>query len=126
MAKTQSLAELEFMEYRKLKEILDYSPSNGLYEELMRREDAVLKTINRVVDHSNKRELEAKEILNVPLSKLGSHFARTVYEMFDDLTNAKTAKEMTNVFTNKTDRVICAGAFIVCVAVFLFFVSVTN
>ena len=126
MPQGQPLAELEFMEYNKLKQLLDYSPSSGLYEELMQREDAVLKTINRVVDHSNKRELEAKEVLNMPLSKLARHFYATVYATFDDLTNAKEGKDMLAALTKTTDRVICAGAAIVFVALFMFFVSITN
>ena len=126
MARTQSLAELEFMDYKKLKEILDYAPSSGMYDELMRREDTVLKTINRVVDHSNKRELEAKEIVNMPLAQVASVFYRTIYEMFDDITNAKTTNDLKDVFKNRTERIICAGGFVVFVALFLYFVSITN
>jgi hypothetical protein len=126
MAQTQSLAELEFMEYRKLKELLDYSPSNGLYEELMKREASVLKTVNRLVDHSNKRELEAKELMSMPLGTVGALFYKTVYEMFDELTNVKTTNDVVEVFKHKTDRLIFAGVAIVVLAIFMFFVTVTN
>jgi hypothetical protein len=126
MAQTRSLAELEFMEYRKLKELLDYSPSNGLYEELMKREASVLKTVNRIVDHSNKRELEAKELLNLPMGKIGAMFYKNMYEMFDEMTNVKTTDDVVAMFKGKTDRMIYAGAAIVIVSLFLYFVSITN
>lgn len=126
MAQRRSLAELEFMEYRKLKELLEYSPSNGLYEELMKREASVLKTVNRIVDHSNKRELEAKELLNIPMGKIGAMFYKSMYEMFDEMTNVKTTDDVVAMFKGKTDRMIYAGAAIVIVSLFLYFVSITN
>lgn len=121
-----SLASQEFMEYDKLKQMLDYAPSNGMYEELMAKEASVLDTINRVVDHSNKRQIEADELVNVPAKELAQRFGSTVKDMYDELYGVKTGRDFVEVFTKSSDRWIYAGFVIVCVSLFLYFVSVTN
>lgn len=124
--RASSLARQEFMEYDQLKAMLDYAPSNGMYEALMDKEEAVLKTINRVVDHSNKKQIEGEEALNVPIRELGRRFGVTAKDMYLELYSVKDAKDVLAVFTKSSDRWIYIGAIIVLVALFLYFVSVTN
>ena len=114
------------MEYDQLKALLDYAPSNGMYETLMAKEKEVLNTINRVVDHSNKKQIEGKEVVNIPLKELAHKFGLTCKDMYSELYEVKTARDFIDVFLKKSDRSIYFGFLIVCVALFLYFVSVTN
>ena len=114
------------MEYDKLKQMLDYHPSNGIYEDLMVKEADVLKTINRVVDHSNKIQLESNEVVNIPLRDLTNRFGVTMKDMFNELFAVQDAKALSLVFTKSTERLIYTGAAVVLLALFLYFISVTN
>lgn len=121
----RDLSKREFMDYKQLKELLDYTPTNGMYEELMKKETDVLRTINRVVDYSNKKELEAQEMINMPASRMYKHLGTTLYTLFNDLFEAKDAKDIVAAF-RAPDRIVCSGIVVVLVALFLFFVSISN
>jgi hypothetical protein len=124
--KTSTLVQQEYMEYDKLKALIEYSPSNGMYEDLMAKESAVLETVNRVVDHSNKRELEAKEVMNMPVRQLVGRFGSSMKDMFLESFQVKEPKDVVTLFTKDTSRIIYMGAALVCLALFLYFVTISN
>ncbi len=122
---SKELAKQEFMEYSQLKELLDYGPTNGIYEELMKKEENVLKTINRLVDRSNQKQLESEEIINMSFTDLYKHFNTDVYKMFNELFEVKTTDDLRKFFKD-AKRSIYLGIFVVLVSLFMFFVVITN
>jgi len=116
---------MEYMEYDKLMDVLNYAPTNGMYEELMKREDNVLQTVNRVVDHSNQRQLESHEVVNMSLMQNVKNFGNTMYKMFDELFKAKNYDDVVHVFRN-SERVIYMGVMIVVMSLFLYFATISS
>jgi hypothetical protein len=124
MSKKTSLSQNEFMDYEQLKQMLDYSPTNGMYDELMNKESSVLETVNRVVNHSNQKQLESQEFLNLSISMHIGKFYRTMYAMFDDAFRVKSKEDMLLLFWNE-DRIIYSGILIVLIVLFVFFISIS-
>ncbi len=114
------------MDYDKFKALIDYAPTNGMYETLMAKESSVLETVNRVVDHSNRKELLSKEVVNTPVKQVVRHFGTTMKDMFTELFTIRHTKDVITLFTKETSRIIYIGVVIVCIAFFLYFVTVTE
>ena len=128
MPSSKELANQEFMEYieyDKLMDVLNYAPTNGMYEELMKREDNVLQTVNRVVDHSNKRQLESQEVVNMSLMQNLKNFGNTMYKMFDELFKVKTYEDVMHVFRN-SERVIYMGVMVIIISLFMYFSAISS
>jgi hypothetical protein len=119
------LAEQEFLEYDKLRQMLDYVPTNGLYDELMTKEKSVLQTVNRVVNYSNKKQLDASTFMNMSMSQHLEKFYKTFYRLFNDAFVAQTKADMVLLFWD-VDILIYGGVFVVLVTLFLFFISIST
>jgi len=110
------------MDYNEFKNLLDKSEPTNLYEELIQKEDRVLKTVNRVVDYSNRKDLESKEFINMSVGNATVGFLQTMVDIVQDLTKAKDAMQFVTVLY-KGDRVIYIGILVVLISLFLFFVQ---
>jgi tetrahydromethanopterin S-methyltransferase subunit A len=114
--------ESGFMDYNEFKNLLDKSEPTNLYEELIQKEDRVLKTVNRVVDYSNRKDLESKEFINMSVGNATVGFLQTMVDIVQDLTKAKDAMQFVTVLY-KGDRVVYIGILVVLISLFLFFVQ---
>jgi len=110
------------MDYNEFKNLLDKSEPTNLYEELIQKEDRVLKTVNRVVDYSNRKDLESKEFINMSVGNATVGFLQTMVDIVQDLTKAKDAMQFVTVLY-KGDRVVYIGILVVLISLFLFFVQ---
>lgn len=117
--------ESGFMDYNEFKTLLDSSRPTHLYEELIKKEERVLDTINRVVDYSNKKELEAKQFLKMPVEQVSSRFMQTMLDLIQELTKARDSAAVLQAIS-KDDRIIFLGIFVIMISVFLFFVQNSN
>ncbi len=114
--------ESGFMDYNEFKNLLQESEPTHLYEELIKKEDRVLKTVNRVVDYSNRKELESKEFINMSVGGATVGFLQAMVDIVQDLTKAKDAAQFASALY-KGDRVIYIGILVVLISLFLFFVE---
>lgn len=110
------------MDYNEFKKLLDESEPTHLYEELIKKEDRVLKTVNRVVDYSNRKELESKEFVNMSVGNATLGFLHAMVDIVQDLTKAKDATQFAAALY-KGDRIIYIGVLVVLTSLFLFFVE---
>jgi hypothetical protein len=118
------LANQEFMDYESLNKILDYTPSSGLYDELMTKEKHVLETVNRVVNHSNQKQLEGEEFLNLSMHEHVRRFYATFYKIINDGLRANTREDLALIFWN-AETIIYVGVFLVMVTMFAILVYVS-
>lgn len=111
------------MEYKDFKNLLQSAEPTHLYEELIQKEDRVLQTVNRVVDYSNKKELEAKEFLNMSVKDATFGFMTSILSIFEELVKAQSYGDVVSVFM-KSDRIINIGILIVIASVLVYFVDI--
>ena len=122
MTSTDKYLESGFMDYNNFKKLLDKSNPDHLYEELMKKEERLLQTMNRVVDYSNKKELESKEFVNMPVKDASSNFMLGVIAMINDLTKVKDGQQLMQIVMT-TERIIYIGIILVIISMFLFFIQ---
>jgi hypothetical protein len=113
------------MEYSQLMELLKKSNRDEIYEELIKKEDHVLDTINRVVNYSNEKEAKTKEFLNMSLDKIIHTFFWNLKLMFDELSSVKSIQDFSKVFL-RDDRKIYLGMLLVIISIFLFFILISK
>jgi hypothetical protein len=115
--------DTEFMEYNDFNKLLQSSKPQHLYEELINKEDRLLQTLNRVVDYSNKKELESKEFLHTPVKDVGKGFMSSMLELFEGLFKVKTTEQLMALFID-ADRIIYFGILIIMISVIMFFLDI--
>lgn len=115
----------ENMDYTQLVHLLEKSDPADIYEQLIKKEDRVLDTINRTINYSNEKQLDASEVFNMSLHEIIRRFFWTLRTIFHDLFRVKTGQDLWQVML-KDDRKIYLGTLLLCVCIILFFISITT
>jgi hypothetical protein len=115
--------ETEFMEYNDFNNLLQSSKPQHLYEELINKEDRLLQTINRVVDYSNRKDLEAKEFLHTPVKDVAKGFMSSMLDLYEGMFKVKTPEQLAALFID-ADRIIYFGILIIIFSAILFFLNI--
>jgi hypothetical protein len=113
------------LEYSKLIDLLQKTDDREIYEELMKKEENVLDTVNRVVNYSNEKEVKSKEFMNMSLDQIIHKFFWNIKLIFSELLSAKTIQDASKVVL-KEDRRIYIGLLLVIISIFLFFVIISK
>ena len=112
------------LEYSQLQELLKNSDPTSVYEELMKKESDVLKTINRVVNVSNEKEIKAKEFGNMSFNDLIHKLFWNLKLMSSEMYEARTVQDLHKIFL-KDDRKMYSGIFLVVISIFIFFILIS-
>jgi uncharacterized membrane protein YgcG len=115
----------EYKEYDNLLELLNKSDKETVYEKLLGKEEKVLDTVNRIIDHSNAQELKQKEFLNTPIKDIIRNLFLRMSSIILELQKASTFQDVKAIIS-KHDRQIYIGLFLIIVSVFLFFIAVSS
>lgn len=97
-----------------------------VYQELMKREQRVLQTIDRIVEQKEKEKLEINNILDVPLRRLPLEILRTVSDIIDEFLVARPDGSLhTRIYAilSKDQRLIHIGVLCIVVSVILMFLQ---
>lgn len=113
----------EFMALGDFNKLLKSAKPEHLYEELIQKEERLLKTLNRVVDYSNKKEMESKEFINMPVKDVAKGFMSSMLELFEDLVKIKTPDQLVTAMM-QSDRIIYFGLLVIVFSVILFFLNI--
>ena len=100
-----------------------------VYQELMKREQRVLQTIDRIVEQKEKEKLEINNILDVPLRRLPLEILRTVSDIIDEfLVSRPDGSLHTRIYAilSKDQRIIHIGVLCIVVSVILMFLQNSN
>ena len=113
----------EFMKFDEFTKLLKSAKPEHLYEELVQKEDKLLQTMNRVVDYSNKKDMQSKEFLNTPVKDVARGFMSSMLGLFEDLVKMKTIDQLIPAMM-QADRIIYSGILIIVFSVILFFLDI--
>lgn len=92
------------------------------YAELMRQEERVLRTVNRVVNSARGKTVDGGLFTNLSLNDLGMQTMRTLHVVMHDLMHARKPDQVLRAFVDG-DRKIYVGLICIALAFVLFFVS---
>lgn len=115
-------------EYNTILLKMQNSPKTDLYNELLKKEDNVLTTVNRVVNHEQTKVINQELFYNMPLLNIIAIFANTWKNIFIELTVYRDFKNVIGIYEifTKNDRKIYVGIMLLLVVFFLFMVSMLD
>ena len=112
---------IEYAEYKSLVEILGASEtSDTTYEDLMKKEENVLSTVNHVVKHIQDKDIKSKQFIDMSVDTIVQRFFLLWPEMLKDFYASKTSSEIIHSLT-KDDRIIYWGLLLIGIGLFMFF-----
>jgi hypothetical protein len=94
-----------------------------LYQQLMAKEERVLNTVDRVVNVSQKLELERQLFVNSSVHQIWQRTLQLIPQIMQDITTMKTPLDVGPILL-RDDRKIYVGLIIVGAALLAFFASV--
>lgn len=112
-------------EYKSILDLLNKDISkNDIYSELMKKEENILNTVNRLSTTNISSSIQDTIFYNKSLLEILTLFANTWTNIFTELINEDMYKYPTKVFW-EGDRKIFVGIMIVIIALFLFFIQIS-
>jgi hypothetical protein len=114
---------LQYSEYKSLVEILEKSNNDGIYQELMDKEEKVLDTVNKVIQvykDDDIRKLKYKNFLDYSIHEAIFKFFNVWVEMFKEI----VAHENILDVIQKEDRLIYIGMMLIILSFCFYFTSI--
>jgi len=100
--------------------------SNTVYDELMRKEASVLRTINRLIRDKQQEARAQTSITLTPLAQIPLNMLRALRGIMEDLMEPDTYKKYGLTVFTKNNRLAYLGLFVVIIAVFLMLIHVST
>lgn len=116
---------MEYGEYKEVMDVLQRTNVEDNYQDLMKKEDKVLETVNNVVKYYRDEDIKDGEFINQGVGQVIARFLDVWKEILNDYTNNMTTKTTKQILT-EGDRLIYIGLSLIIVALFLFFIESSN
>lgn len=110
-----------YSEYKEILDIAGRANVENSYQDLMKKEDKVLDTVNNVVKYYRDEDIKNGEFVNQGISTVITRYFDVWKEILDDFTDTKN-KSFVNIIS-QDDRPIYIGLTLIIVALFLFFIE---
>jgi len=100
--------------------------ADSIYDELVKKENNILKTINRVIDFEKDKE-NKKNFLNLPLSKIYKNIFHNLNKILEELLKTKnlTTKKFKKIIL-KEKRIIYLGILLIIIAIYLALIELSD
>jgi hypothetical protein len=100
--------------------------ADSIYDELVKKENTILKTINRVIDFEKNKE-NKKKFLHLSLSKIYKNIFFNLNKILEELlkTNKITIKQLKKIFL-KEKRIIYLGILLIIIAIYLALIELSD
>lgn len=100
--------------------------ADSIYDELIKKENSVLKTINRVIDYEKLKE-NNKLFSNLSISKIYTNTFKILNKILNDLTktNELTINKFKKIIT-KDKRSIYVGILLIFIGVYLALIEISD
>lgn len=100
--------------------------ADSIYDELVKKENSILKTINRVIDFEKDKE-NKKKFLNLPLSKIYKNIFHNLNKILEELLKTKnlTTKKFKKIIL-KEKRIIYLGILLIIIAIYLALIELSD
>lgn len=116
---------LEYSEYKDVLDILERSNHDNTYQDLVKKEDKVLDTVNTVAKTYKDKNLSDKQFLNRSITENISRFWLDMNLMSKELFDIVEVSQIPKILT-KGERIIYIGLICISLAVILFFVEISK
>lgn len=116
---------LEYSEYKSLVDILEKSDVSNAYEDLMKKEDNVLRTVNHVVKHIYDERAQNRQFVHHSLYEIFMMFFTDLPMMFLELMEVKNYADVIKSLT-KGHRLMLIALLFICISIFLFFIDISK
>ena len=116
---------LEYSEYKDLVDILQVSNHENTYQELMKKEEKALDTVNNVVRHFRDKQVKESQFINMPVAFVVNRFFNVWIEIWNEAMTTKTPGQLLDVLS-KDDRLIYVGVTLIIISLMLFIATVTS
>lgn len=116
---------LEYSEYKSLVDILQKSDVSNAYEELMKKEENVLRTVNHVVKHVRDQKIEERQFVHHTLYEIFMMFFTELPIMFREFLDVKSLDDFMKSVT-KGNRMMLIAILFICISLFLFFIDISK
>jgi uncharacterized BrkB/YihY/UPF0761 family membrane protein len=113
------------LEYENLLRLLNSSDKAAVYDELITKEKHVLDTINRVVNHEQRKKMKTKTITDMSLTSIAIAFHKHIVDFLNEIWQVKSLKQLQDCLS-KDERKIFVGIFLILVALLYFFAITTS
>jgi hypothetical protein len=113
------------IDYGEYKAILDATQRVNVedtYQDLMQKEDDVLKTVNEVVRYHRDTDIKEGEFIYQGVNSIVRRFLDVWGEMIEGITNAKSLNDVISML-GKKDHPIYIGMTLIVIALFLFLIE---
>jgi hypothetical protein len=100
--------------------------ADSIYDELVKKENNILKTINRVIDFEKDKE-NKKNFLNLSLSKIYKNIFHNLNKILEELLKTKklTTKKFKKIIL-KEKRIIYFGILLIIIAIYLALIELSD
>lgn len=100
--------------------------SDGIYDELVKKENSILKTINRVIDFEKEKD-NKKKFIHLSLSKIYKNIFNNLNKILEELLKTKklTTKKFKKIIL-KEKRIIYLGILLIIIAIYLALIELSD
>jgi hypothetical protein len=118
--------KLEYSEYQSVVDILGKSDQSNVYQDLMKKEEKTLDSVNKVIKYYKDNDYKSKEFLYMSFWELTIRFGEIWPELWSDITSSDPKNiSFFNIFM-KDDRPIYIGILLIIISVFLLFMMIVD
>lgn len=116
---------LEYSEYKDVLALLERSNHDNTYQDLIKKEDKVLDTVNTVAKSYKDKNIKDNQFINRSMTENMSRFWLDMNLMFKELFDIVEVSQIPKILT-KGERVIYIGLICIAFAIILFFVEISK
>jgi hypothetical protein len=113
------MKQIEYSEYNDIKEIIERGNVESSYEDLMKKENHVLDTVNQVIKYYRDKDIYDGEFIHNNLVAIASRLGSTWKDIIEEIVLVKSVNDIYYMFT-KEDRPIYIGLTFIVIALILF------
>jgi hypothetical protein len=113
---------IEYSEYKEVLNILKRDNVENSYEDIMKKENKALDTINTVVKYYRDTDIKDSQVINQDIHTIVKRFFDTWNNILKDITTPNKSFDFLTIIT-KEDRLIFIGLTFIVIAFILFFLE---
>jgi hypothetical protein len=119
------MKQIAYSEYNDIKEIIKRGNLENSYEDLMKKEEKVLDTVNEVVKYYRDKDLYDGEFIHNNIVTIITKLGKTWKNIIEEVVLIKTINDIHNIIV-KEDRPIYVGITFILIALFLFLIEISG
>lgn len=117
--------ELNYSEYKSLVDLIKSDDIYNKYENLMKKENKVLDTVNHVIKNVKNIESQQNQIIHMSIYQIYNNMFLEIPKIMNELYRINNTNDIIIILT-KNNRLIYLGIILVLISIFLFFIEISK